>query len=239
MVNSEKRVKGLQEHLKRNNGERWVKTNYLSPEHMARRAAIVEAKLAEPSITLQALGDRFGLTRERIRQILITEGIITRRVLKTKDCKYCGQAFIERDAFKAKQSTTYCSPECRTNAHRVYLICDTCDTLYFLKASDYRGRQRYQRFDSDSNGVTSNYCSIKCRGEGAGKKLRKASEEGRGFTYDWTWGKSKDGVSIKIKKAIAKECNISVSYLYHMIRGRIYWRTDVYEVYMRYKENIS
>ena len=42
MVNSEKRVKGLQEHLKRNNGERWVKTNYLSPEHMARRAAIVQ-----------------------------------------------------------------------------------------------------------------------------------------------------------------------------------------------------
>ena len=233
MPNSKSRKETLNELYKKQSGERFIQASSLSEQSLQKRSAIVQMKLENPSITLQALGDRFNLTRERIRQILISEGFITHRKLKTRDCLYCSATFVVQDRINAGLSLTYCSKECKTDSHRVYLNCKSCGKQYFLGASAYRGRQRYHSLS------VNNYCSIKCRGIGVAKLLRNNRDAGEGVSFDWGWGRSKDGISLKKKKAIADECGISLSYLYHMIRGIHHWRVDAYEAYMKAKNSIN
>ena len=232
MPNSKSRTVYIRELYKKQTGERFVQVNNMSDENLQKRLAIVQIKLDNPDITLQALGDKFNLTRERIRQVLISEGFITHRKPKTQDCKYCSKSFIVIEHQKNKLSIAYCSQRCKEDAHRVYLNCATCEKQYFLGSSEYRGRKRYKEHGN-------NYCSVKCRGIGTSKTLKKRKDAGVGVGFEWGWGRSKDGISTKRKEAIAKECGISLNYLYHMIRGMHNWRVDVYEAYMKVKNSIN
>ena len=61
-----------------------------------RNAAIVAALDADPYLTLQAVGDKYGLTRERVRQIYkkATMGRSRdRRPLASRRCRICGQRY--------------------------------------------------------------------------------------------------------------------------------------------------
>jgi len=231
MPNSKPRTETLRELYRKQTGERFIQADNLSDKNLKKRLAIVQVKLKNPDITLQALGDTFNLTRERIRQVLISEGFITHRKLKTQSCRYCGFVFVVHDKIKAGLSTTYCSNACKIDSHRVYLNCSTCEKQYFLSSSSYRGRKRYTELGN-------NYCSIKCRSIGTSKTLKERRDAGKGVGFEWGWGLSKDGISTKRKEAIAKECGITINYLYHMIRGKHNWRVDVYEAYMKVKNSI-
>lgn len=65
-----------------------------SPEPMIERnAAIVAALEANPLLTLQAVGDQYGITRERVRQIYKRA---TKRNRRPRICRICGASIPYR-----------------------------------------------------------------------------------------------------------------------------------------------
>lgn len=62
--------------------------------------------MREDGMTLQAIGDEFGVTRERIRQLVGSP-------LRPKTCDHCGQDFLS-----GKANQKFCSDDCRDTASR-------------------------------------------------------------------------------------------------------------------------
>jgi transcription elongation factor Elf1 len=91
---------------------------------------IIAYRKKYPCLTLQAVGDKFGITRERVRQILDRASSPTRHYIKPKTlytCLNCGK------------ETTYkiglCSRECRYQYNMIPLVCDNCGVVFHRKKS--------------------------------------------------------------------------------------------------------
>ena len=87
---------------------------------MTRNQKIVAFKEAHPCITMAEIGRHYGLTRERVRQIIKKEtGISYGQITKPRRlCLNCGQSC-------KKLGYTYCSTACHNEARRVTLKCYT------------------------------------------------------------------------------------------------------------------
>lgn len=60
--------------------------------------------------TLEEIGEHYGITRERVRQLLMRNGIDTTNAVYTLTCEYC------RKPFKALGNIAhFCRPECERN----------------------------------------------------------------------------------------------------------------------------
>jgi hypothetical protein len=70
---------------------------------------VVNLRMKNPCMTLQSMGDIFGLTRERIRQILKSENKPTVHLRQHFICTVCGIEFLKR---KGDCNNAFCSAEC-------------------------------------------------------------------------------------------------------------------------------
>lgn len=111
---------------------------------------IIKERKAIPCATLQQMSDKFGVSRERIRQILKYENLPTRHYTKHLNCAKCGTRIL------LNNKSGYCH-KCLVEIHRIPLICDECGRLYYrsecqvihtAKNKQYRGGQ---------------FCSNRCR----------------------------------------------------------------------------
>ena len=91
-------------------------TRYRSKQSKRNREQIIELRTQHPEMTLEAIGNLVSLTKERVRQILIKEGLTTlstghatTAARPAQPCKQCGN--IDKQ-FKAKHAI-YCSTECK------------------------------------------------------------------------------------------------------------------------------
>lgn len=80
---------------------------------------VTELRKAYPEMTLESIGQRVSLTKERVRQILVeaelptlSKGRITTKIKASEPCEYCGN--LEK-TFKKKHSK-FCSRRCMTLA---------------------------------------------------------------------------------------------------------------------------
>lgn len=116
-----------------------------------RRILVGNMRKMHPDYTLQQIGEQFGISRERVRQILNLLGIETKssdRLLIGKFCERCGTATISK-------KKTYCK-QCQYELHHVPLICDNCGTLFWRLASGvlkYSGRE---------NNYNHSFCNRSC-----------------------------------------------------------------------------
>ena len=98
-------------------------------------ARVVAVRLANPCLTLESIGTRFGITRERVRQILAHKGVETRhkRLVDRYECLQCHESFVPK-SYLVKRGTpwvyTYCGRACKSVSNLVDLICIQCGGPY-------------------------------------------------------------------------------------------------------------
>jgi hypothetical protein len=121
---------------------------------MTRNQKIAAFKEANPCITLAEIGQHYGISRERVRQIIKKEtGKGYRRITKPRPlCLNCGQPCNDL-GYK------YCSKECARETHRVTLECYTCGKLFTRRQSHVMRTATSPAYINKRF-----YCSKKCFG---------------------------------------------------------------------------
>ena len=123
---------------------------------MSTREILVEMVAENPNVTRKAICDRTGVTRERIRQILLTEGLSVPygRPYPGPWCGTCGNRIDKINI------SGLCLP-CQLAARaRVTFICEVCFEPFELLKREVAARSR--------NGKHPRFCKKTCFGSFAG-----------------------------------------------------------------------
>lgn len=119
-----------------------------------RDKSLIETRRRNPCATLEQLGAKYDISRERVRQILSRYGEQTKHYEQTYDCIQCGKPFI-------KKGSRFCSKECSFNYHHLKLTCSWCGKEFYRRVCEFLS------YKSRSKGMshgTNYYCSKKCQG---------------------------------------------------------------------------
>jgi len=96
--------------------------------------AVVALKRKHPNLGPQQIGERTGLTRQRVWQILKEEGMTTKRIHRY--CATCGAPMPRKDR-------KFCSSRCRAEFRGgVTLTCDWCGKEFARQRWDIRGKRK-------------------------------------------------------------------------------------------------
>ncbi len=111
-------------------------------------------RLADPYATLEEIGLVFGVTKERVRQILKRAGLPTKHLYDypQHECLNCHRLF----GSYALRNRTFCSDSCRWQYCYPLVKCDFCH-IFFRRRRSYveRTKKRAGRI----------YCSQRCFGK--------------------------------------------------------------------------
>ena len=116
---------------------------------------IIEYRQNHPTLTLDAIGKNFKVSRQYIFKVLKANNIPTKGAKGTKQTRYClacNQMHIRRNRF--------CSDECHFKYKYMEVACAFCHVSFFRtrKMIDTRARLGY----------TYMYCSVACYYRGKG-----------------------------------------------------------------------
>jgi len=115
---------------------------------------VAELRSKAPQMPAIEVARQVGVSRERVRQILVNLGLPTRFRLPPRRCSICGTQ-IERD------SLTGLCRACRHESCRVTLVCDECGRQYKVRRSYATARQK--------RGCRHKFCGLRCMGKWAGR----------------------------------------------------------------------
>lgn len=122
---------------------------------------IVRARRNNPCATLQELGNRFGVTRERVRQVLLQEGKPTSAYRQTYLCNQCGKDM----GVKARWRKFFCSERCYHDYTHIQVACSYCGELNEYSISLLVWRLKHGQHSSDLF-----FCSKCCHGKWLAEK---------------------------------------------------------------------
>ena len=108
----------------------------------AERVAKIRQK--NPCATLEEVGQRVGVTRERVRQLLKAQGLPTMsyRPSRLFECLNCGASFPNRQG--PKYQPKYCSRSCAHEHRVITLACLQCGSLFKRRETYILPRSRYK-----------------------------------------------------------------------------------------------
>lgn len=141
---------------------------------MTTRQTVINLRTNHPDWTLEKIGQAVDRTRERVRQILISENLEQRstkaaysrlppHLKKGPPCPKCGTLVPYRErsydsGYKGGSYPKYCSAECRPKEEAIELTCFYCNKIYVLTIPQAKSRQRRV-----TNGrYKATYCSHSC-----------------------------------------------------------------------------
>lgn len=132
---------------------------------MTNRDIIIELRKQSPCATLQTMGDKIGISKERVRQILKEAGLPTQRFRQQYLCCVCGGAILDRN--RRTNHSPFCSHKCFHEYHNVVMVCDYCDKTFERRLSSVlaypcRLNKRNPKLNSKGAGT---FCSKKCHGQ--------------------------------------------------------------------------
>lgn len=131
---------------------------------MSNREEIIKLRKESPCLTLQRIGDKVGLSQERVRQVLSSESLPTRRIYRMGKCPNCGELFKRYSHHRKDQVKIFCSPECRHSYGIGTFICDTCGKIFTRSiVCVVHNLVNYQTNDHHI------FCSKQCQGRHLGK----------------------------------------------------------------------
>ena len=129
------------------------------------RNHVIKLRQKSPCMTLQAIGEKCGVTKERVRQILQSEEMETKHIdTKTKYyCSRCGKRIVDTSTRKdgTKLPRKLCK-NCYDEAHHVKVTCSVCGKEFEIKTGVLMARLRR----SKSKKII---CSAVCRGKAISK----------------------------------------------------------------------
>ena len=126
---------------------------------------IVEFKLRNPKISLRKIGEVFGISGERVRQICSVYKVETSRTVEVHACKGCGKDII------GQRNKKFCSEDCWFHYLYTALICNTCTQIF------YRRRTVVLKRESDPRYKGHHYCSRVCSAKGIPQKIKLLDRE--------------------------------------------------------------
>ncbi len=117
----------------------------MTVKNIALRQDLISLKKKFPCYTLQQIGNEYGITKERVRQILSSEGVDTTLYNPKKICQKCGGK-------KEKGQRKYCK-KCADELQYIHIRCEKCHRLF-------RRSVHYVIYNNPEH----MFCSNKCRG---------------------------------------------------------------------------
>lgn len=119
------------------------------------RELVIQDRKDNPYITLQMIGDKFNVSKQRVYQFLKRERIRAGHVCRKHPCPQCGREVSLKNVF--------CSKECLSEFHRITLICDECGKSFKRRLSDAFYTLRAPR--TPAAPVKLWFCNQKCHGK--------------------------------------------------------------------------
>ena len=108
------------------------------------RATVVKLRKEQPNMTLQEMGGQIGISRERVRQILVSENLSTRSIKEVerrtfKPLPRCESCNLPTKAYNRK----YCSNNCRFPNGWTTFACYRCGKEITIETSQYKKRVKH------------------------------------------------------------------------------------------------
>ena len=141
------------------------------------RESVVTIRKKNPCATLAQIGDKVGISRERVRQILKSEGGKTRH-LDIKHQYYCLNCAKVFKSYSSK-NPKWCSLLCRHEYSCIPVTCNICGKLFRKKQSALVAQSNDSRYRGND------YCSRKCFGVWVGKNIGILPSGGRKRIYNY------------------------------------------------------
>ena len=148
---------------------------------LERNAQIVAMARQEPVPTLQEIGDKFGLTRERVRRILAKRNVTkpSRRIpIKQRPCKFIGcqnyhtakrHRYCDEHAYDSHNGRKTLSHQFRT------LTCSYCGKQY-QRSELYMKAAEHPRALNHFSPLRWTFCSRACQGKLIGRDFGFAAQ---------------------------------------------------------------
>ncbi len=124
------------------------------------RDLVTAERIKNSCATLREIGDKFGISRERVRQILAEENLPTVSLRKRFLCNYCGKVI-------RKQNKLFCNTKCFHEYTQVTLTCDYCGESFNRGMARVRGILR-PTFTRQKGHSVMFFCNNICKGKYAG-----------------------------------------------------------------------
>lgn len=128
-------------------GNSGVKPNY------KRKLAMVSTRLRNPCATLEQIGGKFGVSKERVRQVLSEANAPTKsiRIKNQYHCLNCGKLI-------QTQGKKFCSHECQHLYSQIPIKCSECGEIFHISKSQLFARETRRK-------VEGYWCSKQCFGK--------------------------------------------------------------------------
>ena len=120
---------------------------------------IIEFKLNNPKTSLRKIGEVFGISGERVRQICSIYQVSTRRVIESHPCKGCEKLIVGQITKK------FCSEDCWFHYLYIALGCNKCKLLFYMIRAVVLKREDDPRYKGK------NYCSRVCSAKGMSQNI--------------------------------------------------------------------
>jgi hypothetical protein len=167
------------------------------------RKQVINIREKNLCATLQTIGDKVGVSRERVRQILDSENKPTRHWKPKHYCQRCGKELVPIHSNSSVCRNKYCSKECKTPI--IQVTCSNCRKLFPKREMEviwWTNSENRQFF----------FCSNKCRGIYSGEHF--------GFKIhpENSWGvknkgKSKYSADVRKTTVTLKKNGASLGYI--------------------------
>ncbi len=135
----------------------------------ATRDAIVALREENPCMKATDMAIRLGVSRERIRQLLVKLDLQTSFIATIRYCEQC-EGPIPSNPRRSK----YCSRKCYSDSRHSMYVCDDCGKLFRRRISLV--------ITHEARGYQYKFCDRRCLGSYAGTH--------------WGWGKDKHRVRL-------------------------------------------
>ena len=121
-----------------------------------KRHSIIATRDRNPCATLQQIADKYDITRERVRQVLASEGRATKAIRLPNPnyiCPYCGgvKSWVSAQCENCQEAE-------RAKVRWVTLICDQCGGTFERRQSEVLIRAKLRGYQGRI------FCSKRCQG---------------------------------------------------------------------------